>query len=66
MNKNAKRVVLSGMAVIMMVSCGTAKKGGQSDTGVATFLSAYIKRPKIEHLIKMKLYRLVSGIVYGG
>ena len=36
MNKNAKRVVLSGMAVIMMVSCGTAKKGGQSDTGVAS------------------------------
>ena len=32
----------------------------------ATFLSAYIKRPKIEHLIKMKLYRLVSGIIYGG
>lgn len=26
----------------------------------------YIKRPKIEHLIKMKLYRLVSGIIYGG
>lgn len=36
MNKNAKRVVLSGMAVIMMVSCGTAKKGGQSDTVVAS------------------------------
>ncbi len=36
MNKYAKRVVLSGMAVIMMVSCGTAKKGGQSDTGVAS------------------------------
>ena len=36
MNKNAKRVVLSGMAVIMMVSCGTAKKSGQSDTGVAS------------------------------
>lgn len=37
-----------------------------SFSGVATFLSAYIKRPKIEHLIKMKLYRLVSGIIYGG
>lgn len=36
MNKNAKRVVLSGMAVIMMVSCGTLKKGGQSDTVVAS------------------------------
>ena len=40
--------------------------GIASFSGVATFLSAYIKRPKIEHLIKMKLYRLVSGIVYGG
>lgn len=37
-----------------------------SFSGVATFLSAYIKRPKIEHLIKMKLYCLVSGIIYGG
>lgn len=37
-----------------------------SFSGVSTFLSAYIKRPKIEHLIKMKLYRLVSGIIYGG
>ena len=40
--------------------------GIASFSGVATFLSAYIKRPKIEHLIKMKLYRLVSGIIYGG
>ena len=40
--------------------------GIASFSGVATFLSAYIKRPKIEHLIKMKLYRLVSGVVYGG
>ena len=37
-----------------------------SFSGVATFLSAYIKRPKIEHLIKMKLYCLVSSIIYGG
>ena len=36
MNKNAKRVVLSGMAAAMLVSCGTAKKSGQSDTGVAS------------------------------
>ena len=40
--------------------------GIASFSGVATFLSASIKRPKIEHLIKMKLYRLVSGIIYGG
>ena len=40
--------------------------GIASFSGVATFLSAYIKRPKIEHLIKMKLYCLVSGIIYGG
>lgn len=40
--------------------------GIASFSGVATFLSAYIKRPKIEHLIKMKLYRLVNGIIYGG
>ena len=43
-----------------------AFSGIASFSGVATFLSAYIKRPKIEHLIKMKLYRLVSGIIYGG
>ena len=43
-----------------------AFSGIDSFSGVATFLSAYIKRPKIEHLIKMKLYRLVSGIIYGG
>lgn len=43
-----------------------ASSGIASFSGVATFLSAYIKRPKIEHLIKMKLYRLVSGIIYGG
>ena len=43
-----------------------AISGIASFSGVATFLSAYIKRPKIEHLIKMKLYRLVSGIIYGG
>lgn len=43
-----------------------AFSGIVSFSGVATFLSAYIKRPKIEHLIKMKLYRLVSGIIYGG
>ena len=29
-------MVLSGMAAAMLVSCGTAKKGGQSDTGVAS------------------------------
>ncbi len=28
--------MLSGMAAAMLVSCGTAKKGGQSDTGVAS------------------------------
>ena len=43
-----------------------AFSGIASFSGVATFLGAYIKRPKIEHLIKMKLYRLVSGIIYGG
>ena len=43
-----------------------AFSGIASFSGVATFLRAYIKRPKIEHLIKMKLYRLVSGIIYGG
>lgn len=43
-----------------------AFSGIASFSGVATFLSAYIKRPMIEHLIKMKLYRLVSGIIYGG
>lgn len=43
-----------------------AFSGIASFSGVATFLDAYIKRPKIEHLIKMKLYRLVSGIIYGG
>lgn len=43
-----------------------AFSGIASFSGMATFLSAYIKRPKIEHLIKMKLYRLVSGIIYGG
>lgn len=43
-----------------------AFSGIASFSGVATFSSAYIKRPKIEHLIKMKLYRLVSGIIYGG
>lgn len=43
-----------------------AFSGIASFSGVATFLSAYIKRPKIEHLIKMKLYRLVSGIIYEG
>lgn len=43
-----------------------AFSGIASFSGVTTFLSAYIKRPKIEHLIKMKLYRLVSGIIYGG
>lgn len=43
-----------------------AFSGIASFSGVATFLSAYIKRPNIEHLIKMKLYRLVSGIIYGG
>ncbi len=36
MNKTARRVVLSGMAAAMLVSCGTAKKSGQSDTGVAS------------------------------
>ena len=29
-------MVLSGMAAAMLVSCGTAKKSGQSDTGVAS------------------------------
>lgn len=43
-----------------------AFSGIASFSGVAAFLSAYIKRPKIEHLIKMKLYHLVSGIIYGG
>ena len=43
-----------------------AFSGIASFSGVAAFLSAYIKRPKIEHLIKMKLYRLVSDIIYGG
>lgn len=31
MNKAARRVVLSGMAAAMLVSCGTAKKSGQSN-----------------------------------
>lgn len=32
---------------------------------VAPFLSAYIQQPKLEHLIKMKLFRLTASIVYG-
>ena len=36
MNKTARRVVLSGMAAAMLLSGGTAKKIGQSDTGVAS------------------------------
>ena len=31
MNKTAKRIVLSGMAAAMLMSCGTAKKSGQSN-----------------------------------
>ena len=33
MNKTTRKVLLSGMAAAMLVSCGTAKKSGQSDAG---------------------------------
>ncbi|HAY18413.1 MAG TPA: serpin family protein, partial [Rikenellaceae bacterium] len=33
MNKTTKKVMLSGMAAVMLMSCGTAKKSGQSDAG---------------------------------
>ena len=32
---------------------------------VAPFLSAYMKQPKLEQIIKMKLYRLAASAVYG-
>lgn len=33
MNKTARKVVLSVMAAAMLMSCGTAKKSGQSNIG---------------------------------
>ena len=33
MNKTTRKVLISGMAAAMLVSCGTAKKSGQSDAG---------------------------------
>ena len=33
MNKTTRTVMISGMAAAMLVSCGTAKKSGQSDAG---------------------------------
>lgn len=39
--------------------------GAVSPLEVVPFLSAYMKQPKLEQLIKMKLYRLAASIVYG-
>lgn len=39
--------------------------GAISPLEVAPFLSAYIKQPKLEQIIKMKLYRLAASAVYG-
>jgi len=33
MDKTTRKVMLSGMAAVMLVSCGAAKKSGQSDAG---------------------------------
>ena len=39
--------------------------GAISPLEVASFLSTYIKQPKLEQIIKMKLYRLADSAVYG-
>lgn len=39
--------------------------GAISPLEVAPFLSAYMKQPKLEQIIKMKLYRLAASAVYG-
>ena len=39
--------------------------GAISPLEVAPFLSAYIKQPKLEQIIKMKLYRLADSAVHG-